>query len=104
MPRFDLLITDLLLKLCDSSFISGAINPSEHAVKSLIKYYPEDFADYMSQIIDDDKYSFILADVLSCVGCICEDVWVEELLKKALSHKDVEVRDIAVQLLLKRKV
>lgn len=103
MPRFELLITYMLLKLSENGVVSGFVHPAEHTVLALLKYYPKEYADYLNNLLDDENYSFILADILICVGYNCNESWTDELFRKALTLNNVEIRDAAIQMLDEHK-
>lgn len=78
----------------------GFEHPAESLLKEAVMRYRRETVEWLYKLITEEDNAAFVASILKCLGRIegdiCEE-WGVVLISKALQHRDVEVRDAAVQ-------
>jgi len=80
----------------------GYEHPAEQILERALAEHPGDMIRWLQFLVSDEKNSSMVASVLKCVGRLNEGScpqWGYDLARKALEHRDVEVRDAGAQML-----
>ena len=97
-----LFILEILSAIDIEPVEDGFEHPAENLLKEALLSHPRETIDWFYELISEENNTAVVASILKCIGRMevgmCEE-WGFDLVRKALQHKDVEVRDAAVQVL-----